>query len=171
MSDREYNENDPSTWFNEDDEKQFDETDLSDSYENIPAGIYTVEIMRSEAKMSSTGRPMLSLGFEVIEGQFKKRFVWVNYMMNNEVGMKNIKVLAAKLGFSNTGIKDIAVRASELVGYTADINVSYKNDFTNIKIITCHAAPTGSQDAASFQSSPPDALDDTAFDGDDPFGD
>ena len=48
------------------------------SFDPIPAGQYMAMIVASEEKTSSKGNKFLSLEFEVIEGQYKGRKVWVN---------------------------------------------------------------------------------------------
>ncbi len=48
------------------------------SFDPIPAGQYTAMIIASEEKTSKQGNKFLSLEFEVLDGQYKGRKLWVN---------------------------------------------------------------------------------------------
>lgn len=48
------------------------------SFDPIPAGQYLAMIVASEEKTSSKGNKFLCLEFEIVDGQYKGRKVWVN---------------------------------------------------------------------------------------------
>jgi hypothetical protein len=48
------------------------------TYEKTPHGEYFVHISKLELKESSKGNPMLSVWFEILEGEHKKKFIFMN---------------------------------------------------------------------------------------------
>jgi len=53
------------------------------SFDPIPAGQYLAMIRSSEEKTSTKGNKFLSLEFEVLDGQYKGRKIWVNLNLDH----------------------------------------------------------------------------------------
>ena len=53
------------------------------SFDPIPAGQYLAMISASEEKTSKQGNKFLSLEFEVLDGQYKDRKLWVNLNLSH----------------------------------------------------------------------------------------
>jgi hypothetical protein len=48
----------------------------------IPAGIYNVIVDKVEVTQSRAGNDMIKLGFKIIDGPYRGRMVFMNYMMS-----------------------------------------------------------------------------------------
>lgn len=57
-------------------QQAYKDADVSDSYDELPDGEYTVKVERVELKESNSGRPMLEWEFVVHEGEFAGRHEW-----------------------------------------------------------------------------------------------
>jgi len=59
-------------------------TEPESSFEPLPAGEYKSVAVNSEMKQTSTGGEMLSMRFEVLDGQYKGRVLFANFNMRNK---------------------------------------------------------------------------------------
>ena len=58
----------------------------ANTFEDLPAGEYNVELSRLEPKMSKNGKPMVSVSMKVIEGKYRGRLMFMNRVIG---GTKN----------------------------------------------------------------------------------
>lgn len=64
----------------EEDLKEVEENGGGD-YPEIPNGAYEVQVQKLELKESSKGDPMLSVWFEILEGEYKGQLIFSNTVM------------------------------------------------------------------------------------------
>lgn len=50
-------------------------------YKEVPHGEYTVKVDKMELKESKTGKPMLSIWFKILEGEFKDSMIFMNQVI------------------------------------------------------------------------------------------
>ena len=111
---------------------QFDQTELnsSPSYELLPKGNYTAQIVNSEIKENRNGGNRLSLQWEIVDGQYAGRMIFQNINIahaNPEVvriGRQNIAQICNAIGRSS--VND----SSELHNQPMQIRVIIKEDKT-----------------------------------------
>lgn len=60
-------------------------------FEQVPDGIYKVEIISAESTTSQKGSPMLSLTVKIAEGEFVNRRLFKNYVLDNDVSLSYLK--------------------------------------------------------------------------------
>jgi hypothetical protein len=60
----------------EDLSRRFEETPAAEEYAPLPKGVYVAEITSSELTNSTSGTPGFTIGFSVVEGDFKGRRLW-----------------------------------------------------------------------------------------------
>lgn len=90
------------------------DTEQRDSFENLPDGIYRLEVIQSEVKPTSKGDgTLLSLRYGVIEPeQFKGRLIFGNITLENpnsqaqEIGQKQLASLCRAIGVSEISDSD-----------------------------------------------------------------
>jgi len=74
------------------------------NYTPIPVGDYRVIISRTDDKVTKKGGRMLSAGMEVIEGEYKGRWIWhnFNYECANDIaqriGQQQLKAICDAIG-------------------------------------------------------------------------
>ena len=90
-------------------------------FEPIPAGDYLVEIEKCEAKTSSSGNDMLTMTFNVVEGDYAGRKIFDNYVLT-EKALWKLKSLFVALGEDVDGILEFD--PSDLIGQTFLATVS-----------------------------------------------
>lgn len=66
-------------------------------FEKLPYGTYEVKIEKLELKVSSKGNPMLSVWFNVLEGDFKKKKIFINQVLTESF----------TIHIANTFLKDL----------------------------------------------------------------
>ena len=67
-------------------QKNVDEEELNrqieqarkNSFEDLPAGTYNVELSHLEQKLSKTGKPMVSISMKVLDGRHRGRLMFMN---------------------------------------------------------------------------------------------
>lgn len=100
------------------------------SREPLDEGVYHLQIAKVEEKESSTGNPMLSVEYDVLE-QDGNRKLWDNYVLIDKCLWK-VKELFDALGIDTGDIVEMDV--SELVGLEVNGKVSqetYNGDVVN----------------------------------------
>lgn len=50
-------------------------------YKEVPHGDYTVKVDKMELKESKTGKPMLTVWFKILEGEFKNSMIFMNQVI------------------------------------------------------------------------------------------
>lgn len=82
----------------------YKDADVSDTYDELPDGEYTVRVERVELKESKSGRPMLEWEFIVHEGKFAGRHEWKYNMLDH---VDNIQWLKKDLFRAGLDLEDI----------------------------------------------------------------
>lgn len=88
-------------WFDAD---TVPEDDRPSEYTPIPEGEYKVIIARVEDKNTQKGGKMLAIGYQVIEGAHKDRWIWdnINYVCSNAtaqlIGEQTLKKICNEIG-------------------------------------------------------------------------
>lgn len=63
------------------DTREIEQNAGSGEYEEVPFGTYVVSVEKMELKASKTGRPMLSVWFNVADGECKGRKIFMNQVI------------------------------------------------------------------------------------------
>lgn len=85
----------------------------------VPVGDYLVTVAEIEQK-TGNGKPMISVTFEIAEGEHTGSKVWNNYMLGTKPGLSRLKSLMVACGASLDKFK-----ASECLGAQILISVSH----------------------------------------------
>lgn len=59
----------------------------SGEYKTVPHGEYEVSIEKMELKSSKTGKPMVSVWFKVLSGEYKGSMIFYNQVVDQSVGV------------------------------------------------------------------------------------
>ena len=59
-------------------QKEINDNASGGDYPEVPLGTYEVEVNKLECKMSSTNKPMVSIWFKILEGDFENSFIFYN---------------------------------------------------------------------------------------------
>lgn len=107
-------------------------------FDPLPAGRYAAIITESEMKPTKAGNGQyLQLTFQVIEGEFRGRFVWARLNLENESAMA-VKIARGELSSICRAVNVMQPRDSvELHGVPLEITVGLKRrddsgEFTNV---------------------------------------
>ena len=90
------------------------------NFEPIPAGDYTVEIEKVENRTAKSGNEMLSLTFNVMEGEYEGRKIFDLYVLT-EKALWKLKDLLVAVGVDTEGMVDLDI--DDLVGEVFVANV------------------------------------------------
>ena len=92
------------------------------NFEPIPAGDYVVEIEKVENRTAKSGNEMLSLTFNVVEGEYEGRKIFDLYVLT-EKALWKLKDLLVAVGVDTEGMVDLDV--DDLVGevFTATVEI------------------------------------------------
>lgn len=66
-------------------------------FKEIPAGKYEVEVNKIELKKSKAGKPMLSIWFKILEGEYKGSTIFYNQVMDQGFGIHNANEMLRNL--------------------------------------------------------------------------
>ena len=66
-------------------------------YEDVPFGMYEVKVEKMKLKESKSGRPMVSIWFRIIEGDFKNSIIFMNQVVEQPFQIHIVKELLAAL--------------------------------------------------------------------------
>lgn len=100
------------------------------SREPLEEGVYHLQIASAEEKQSSTGNPMLSIEFDVLEVEGQRK-LWDNYVLIDKCLWK-LKELFDALGVDTSELVEMDV--TELVGMEVQAKViqeTYNGDIVN----------------------------------------
>lgn len=96
------------------DVKEAEKNGASGDYPEIPTGKYEVKFDNIEVKPTKDGRPMLSVQARILEGEFKKKCVFMNRVL---FGTKNDgNMIASAVGWLKNLGTDLEI---EFEGYVA----------------------------------------------------
>lgn len=105
-----------------------------DATRPLPDGAYEVVVSKAEATMASTGSPMIKAQLRVIDGQFKNRVLFTNFVLSVDsdfalsIFFNNMAALGLDDAFFNTLTDDHALAmetiAQLILGRQATANVS-----------------------------------------------
>jgi hypothetical protein len=93
----------------------WDNNDYQDerpNYDPVPAGIYRLKALEAEEKTTSTGGEMISVKYQICEGEYKGRFIWNNFNVVNKsaqaerIGRSQVAAWARACGKPNASSTD-----------------------------------------------------------------
>lgn len=67
------------------------ETNNSTDRVEVPAGTYEVKIDKMELKESKTGKPMVSIWFKIVNGEFKNNLIFMNQIVTEPFQVHIVK--------------------------------------------------------------------------------
>lgn len=88
------------------------------SRDPLEEGVYTLRIAKVEEKVSSTGNPMLSVEYDVVDHEGRK--LWDNFVLIDKCLWK-IKELFDAIGLDTSSVVEMDI--NELVGYEVQAKV------------------------------------------------
>lgn len=65
-------------------QKEITDNASGGDYKEVPFGTYEVKIDKMEAKMSSTNKPMISIWFKILTGDYKNSLIFYNGVYNED---------------------------------------------------------------------------------------
>lgn len=95
--------------------------DAAEGFDVLPAADYDLKIVKSEAKMASTGKLMFAVTSEVTSGPYKNRKLWSNIVVSHDnptalgIFFRQMNALGIDKGFFSTNPSDSQV-AEALMG-------------------------------------------------------
>jgi hypothetical protein len=97
-----------------------------EQYEIIPQGEYRVQVTDTETKESKSGKPMLGLTFEIVEGDYENRKLFSNLMLDDPKALwRTRRDLGVLLGTSDLeGQFDF--NTEDLIGAEAIAKVTHR---------------------------------------------
>lgn len=67
------------------------------NFKEIPFGKYEVEVNKLELKKSKAGKPMLSIWFKILAGEYKGSIIFYNQVMDQGFGIHNANEMLRNL--------------------------------------------------------------------------
>lgn len=61
----------------------------NNEFKEVPAGTYRVKVDKMEPSVSKAGKPMVTIWFEILHGEFKKQKIFYNQVVDNGWGIHN----------------------------------------------------------------------------------
>src|SRR5690554_4055168 len=59
-------------------------------YKEVPEGRYEVKIEKMELRQSKTGRPMVTVWFRILEGEYKNQYIFWNQVVDMGFGLHKV---------------------------------------------------------------------------------
>ena len=114
------------------------------NFKEVPHGTYEVKVDKMELKESKTGKPMLSIWFKILDGQYKNSLIFYNQVLSTGFGLHNadefLKSLDSGINVEfvnfkqyNNMILDIVEAIDGVLEYGLEYSEG-KNGFSNYKI-------------------------------------
>ena len=114
------------------------------NFKEVPYGTYEVKVNKMELKESKTNKPMLSVWFKILEGEYKNSLIFYNQVLSTGFGLHNadefLKSLDSGINVEfvnfkqyNNMILDIAEAIDGVLEYGLEYSEG-KNGFSNYKI-------------------------------------
>lgn len=117
--------------------------DKVDDFEKLPDGEYSSLLENvAHKKSEKTGTEWIEFKFSILDGEFKGRYIWVNYYFSVKTAARSVKALkklAYDFGFdltvdSFTNMDFLAETLNGLSGRVAYVKQTTKNDFSNYSV-------------------------------------
>ncbi|MGL5153106.1 MAG: DUF669 domain-containing protein [Clostridium sp.] len=67
------------------------------NFKEVPVGKYEVEVNKMELKKSQSGKPMLSIWFKILAGEYKGSIIFYNQVMDQGFGIHNANEMLRSL--------------------------------------------------------------------------
>lgn len=114
------------------------------NFKEVPHGTYEVKVDKMELKESKSGKPMLSIWFKILDGEYKDSLIFYNQVLSTGFGLHNaddfLKSLDSGVDVEfnnfkqyNSMILDIAEAVDGVLEYGLEYSEG-KNGFSNYKI-------------------------------------
>ena len=114
------------------------------NFKEVPYGTYEVKVNKMELKESKTNKPMLSVWFKILEGEYKNSLIFYNQVLSTGFGLHNADNFLRSLDSGvtvefknfrqyNNLILDIAEAIDGVLEYGLEYSEG-KNGFNNYKI-------------------------------------
>lgn len=106
----------------------------SNDYPEVPLGTYEVEVTKLECKLSSTKKPMVSIWFKILEGDYEKSLIFYNGIFTEDwMRHRVVKLLSALLN-DNTHEAEINLilksgKVDEINNFCMDIHEAIDGKF------------------------------------------
>ena len=114
------------------------------NFKEVPHGQYEVKVDKMELKESKTGKPMLSIWFKILNGEYKNSLIFYNQVLSTGFGLHNANEFLRSLDsgidieFKNfKQYNDLILDVYEAIDGNAEYAIDYsegKNGFSNYKI-------------------------------------
>lgn len=114
------------------------------NFKEVPHGQYEVRVDKMELKESKTGKPMLSIWFKILNGEYKNSLIFYNQVLSTGFGLHNANEFLRSLDsgidieFKNfKQYNDLILDVYEAIDGNAEYAIDYsegKNGFSNYKI-------------------------------------
>lgn len=114
------------------------------NFKEVPHGQYEVRVDKMELKESKTGKPMLSIWFKILNGEYKNSLIFYNQVLSTIFGLHNANKFLRSLDsgidieFKNfKQYNDLILDVYEAIDGNAEYAIDYsegKNGFSNYKI-------------------------------------
>jgi hypothetical protein len=114
------------------------------NFKEVPHGQYEVKVDKMELKESKTGKPMLSIWFKILNGEYENSLIFYNQVLSTGFGLHNANEFLRSLDsgidieFKNfKQYNDLILDVHEAIDGSAEYAIDYsegKNGFSNYKI-------------------------------------
>ncbi|MEY8001187.1 DUF669 domain-containing protein [Clostridium sp. Mt-5] len=113
-------------------------------FKEVPHGQYEVKVDKMELKESKKGKPMLSIWFKILNGEYENSLIFYNQVLSTGFGLHNANEFLRSLDsgidveFKNfKQYNDLILDVYEAIDGNAEYAIDYsegKNGFSNYKI-------------------------------------
>lgn len=113
-------------------------------FKEVPHGEYEVKVDKMELKESKNGKPMLSIWFKILNGEYKNSLIFYNQVLSTGFGLHNANEFLRSLDsgvdieFKNfKQYNDLILDVHESIDGNTEYAIDYsegKNGFSNYKI-------------------------------------
>jgi hypothetical protein len=114
------------------------------NFKEVPHGQYEVKVDKMELKESKTGKPMLSIWFKILNGEYENSLIFYNQVLSTGFGLHNANEFLRSLDsgidieFKNfKQYNDLILDVHEAIDGNTEYALDYsegKNGFSNYKI-------------------------------------
>lgn len=113
-------------------------------FKEVPHGQYEVKVDKMELKESKSGKPMLSIWFKILNGEYKNSLIFYNQVLSTGFGLHNanefLRSLDSGVDIEFKSFKqynDLILDVYEAIDGVTEYALNYsegKNGFSNYKI-------------------------------------
>ena len=101
-----------------------DVADNNASYKEVPDGDYEVAITKMELKATKEGKPMVSVWFKIVNGDYKGQLIFANFVLTSGFGIHKcnefLRSLGSNLDVDFTTFSAYGKLVAELFEYAKD---------------------------------------------------